>query len=161
MKNLMDNILKKYKPNKGKEIILVLAQFLIVFLHFLNFTSINSLKYFFWSSYKNYFAILLIMIGMIGIILSIKDLGNNISPFPTPLKNGKLISIGLYKWFRHPMYYSSILISVGIFILNMNIFNLFLTISLIFIFRNKIKIEDEYLKSKYKDFHIYKKKLKI
>ena len=157
----MDNFFKNYKPNRRKEIILVLAQLLIIFLHFLNFTSLNSSRFIDWNSNKTFFAILIIIIGITGIILSIKDLGNNLSPFPTPIKNGKLVTVGVYKWIGHPMYYSSILISIGIFILYLNIFNLILTISLIIIFKNKIKIEEEYLNSKYKNFHIFKKNLKI
>ena len=157
----MDNFFKNYKPIKRKEIILVLAQLLIIFLHFLNFTSLNSSRFVVLNSYKILFAILIIIIGIIGIILSIKDLGNNFSPFPKPMKNGTLVTVGVYKWIGHPMYYSTILISIGIFILYLNIFNLILTISLIIIFKNKIKIEEEYLKSKYKNFYIFKKNLKI
>ena len=157
----MDNFFKNYKSIKRKEIILVIAQLLIIFLHFLNFTSLNSSRFVVLNSYKILFAILIIIIGIIGIILSIKDLGNNFSPFPKPLQNGTLVTVGVYKWIGHPMYYSSILISIGIFILYMNIFNLILTLSLIIILKNKIKIEEEYLKSKYKNFKTFKKNLKI
>tara|TARA_B100000963_G_C22185602_1_gene476430 strand:- start:37 stop:510 length:474 start_codon:yes stop_codon:yes gene_type:complete len=157
----MKKLLKNYQPKKKEEYFLVNTQFIIIFLHLYNFVKLQSSAFSETNIYKNNFAILIILFGIIGIILSIKDLGGNISPFPTPLKNGSLVTFGLYKWISHPMYYSSILLSIGIFVRYSTIFNLFLTISLIIIFKMKIILEEKYLKKRYKNYQIYKKNLKI
>ena len=157
----MRKIFKKYKIKKIKEIFLVIIQLLIISLHFLNFTTFKSLVFFQSNIYKNYFGIFIIILGIVGILKSIKDLGKNISPFPEPLKNSSLVTSGFYKWIRHPIYYFSIFVSIGILIIYLSWFNLFLTISLIFILKYKIKVEEEYLKKKFANYKTYKKQLKI
>ena len=157
----MRKILKKYKLKKLKEIFLVITQFIIILLHFLNFTNYKSLVFFKSNIYKNYFGIFIIIFGILGIIKSIKDLGNNISPFPEPLKNTSLVTSGFYKWISHPIYYFTMFVSIGILIIYLSWFNLFLTISLIIILKSKIKLEEEYLNNKFINYYTYKKQTKI
>ena len=157
----MRSFLKRLKSKKLKEIFLVIAQLIILLLHLHNFTDFKSLVFFQSNTYKNYFGVFLIFLGFIGTIKSIKDLGKNISPLPEPLKNSSLVTSGFYKWISHPIYYSCILISIGIFIRYLSWFNLFLTISLIIILKLKIIIEEEYLISKYRNYRAYRKHLKL
>ena len=154
----MKNFYKSYLPHKKKEILLVMIQFIIIFFNFKNLISTSYLS---TNIYLNILGKILIISGFISLIISVKDLGMNISPFPTPLKNANLVTFGFYKWISHPIYYSTILISVGILIKNMNIFNLILSIILIIIFKFKIKLEEDYLRKKYKNYQFYKKVLII
>ena len=157
----MQDFLKKYLPNKKKEVVLVAIQFIIIILHFINFLDLELVSFYSSNIYKNLFGTLIIIIGILGFVLSFKDLGKNISPFPTPLKKGSLVTFGIYRWISHPMYYSTTLISIGLFLRYLNLFNLFLTLCLIFIFKFKIQIEENYLRRKYKNYQIYKNNLKI
>ena len=57
-------------------------------------------------------------------LVSIKDLGRNLSPFPRPINNSNLVTTGIYRFTRHPMYYSLIFISIGVFIIKLSIYYL-------------------------------------
>jgi len=103
---------------------------------------------------------LLIIISTIVMLISIKDLGSNISPFPRPIVNGKLTTSGIYNFIRHPMYYSLILISFGFFITKLSFYHLCLTISLALIIKFKIILEEKYLNKKFKNYFIYADKVK-
>tara|TARA_B100000965_G_scaffold152280_2_gene126581 strand:+ start:207 stop:680 length:474 start_codon:yes stop_codon:yes gene_type:complete len=155
----MKELIRNYKSRKKKELILVIFQFTLIMLHFLNLIIFSSKSLFVSNIYLDSVGFFLILIGIIGLIKSFKDLRKNISPFPTPKKNGYLVTIGLYKFISHPMYYSTVLISLGNLFYHLTYFNFFLTTSLVIIFSLKIKIEENYLKKKYKNYQSYKKNL--
>ena len=92
--------------------------------------------------------------------IAIKDLGSNLSPFPRPITNGKLVTKGIYGFTRHPMYYSLIFISFGVFIIRLSIYYLFLTLSLASIIKFKIILEEKYLNNKFKNYVLYKNDVK-
>ena len=93
-------------------------------------------------------------------LVSIKDLGRNLSPFPRPINNSNLVTNGIYRFTRHPMYYSLIFISFGVFITKLSIYYLFLSISLGLIIKFKIDLEEQYLKNKFKNYLLYKNEVK-
>ena len=93
-------------------------------------------------------------------LVSIKDLGRNLSPFPRPINNSNLVTTGIYRFTRHPMYYSLIFISLGIFITRLSFYYLFLSISLSLIIKFKIALEDQYLNNKFKNYLLYKNEVK-
>ena len=94
-------------------------------------------------------------------LFSIKDLGRNLSPFPRPINNSNLVTSGIYRFTRHPMYYSLIFISIGFFVIKLSIYYLFLTISLALIIKFKIALEEKYLINKYKNYLLYKNEVKV
>ena len=93
-------------------------------------------------------------------LFAIKDLGRNLSPFPRPIKNSKLVTKGIYRFARHPMYYSLIFISFGVFITKLSIYYLFLLISLCLIIKFKIALEEHYLNNKFNNYLLYKNEVK-
>ena len=93
-------------------------------------------------------------------LIAIKDLGRNLSPFPRPINNSNLVTKGIYRFTRHPMYYSLMFISFGVFITKLSIYYLFLSISLGLIVKSKIALEEQYLNNKFKNYLLYKNKVK-
>ena len=93
-------------------------------------------------------------------LVAIKDLGRNLSPFPRPKTNSKLVTRGIYRFTRHPMYYSLTFISLGVFITKLSIYYLFLSISLGLIIKFKIALEEQYLNNKFKNYLLYKNEVK-
>ena len=154
------NIDKQFKTTL-KEILLVISQFIIIFLHFIKFNLLNQKLIKEEFLLVNYLGNFLIFLALITILFSTKDLGKSISPMPRPKWDSKLITTGTYRILRHPMYYSLILISLGLFIKSFTIYNLILFIFLIFIICNKINIEEKYLRKKFSNYTSYKKKVKI
>jgi len=92
--------------------------------------------------------------------IAIKDLGRNLSPFPRPINNSNLVTTGIYRLMRHPMYYSLIFISFGVFLIKLSIYYLFLSISLSLIIKLKIALEEQYLNNKFKNYLLYKNEVR-
>ena len=142
------------------EIILVFLQFFIIILHFFQWQFIPQKQIIQVSPLSYLVGFLIIIIAFIILFLAIKDLGRNLSPFPKPINNSNLVTKGIYRFTRHPMYYSLIFISIGVFIIKLSIYYLFLTISLALIIKFKIALEEEYLTNKFKNYLIYKNEVK-
>ena len=142
------------------EIILVILQFFIITLHFFKLEFLPKIKVMHVNSIFIFVGFLIIISASIVMLKAIKDLGNNLSPFPRPIANANLITSGIYRFTRHPMYYSLILISFGVFIIQLSFYYLFLTTILALVIKFKIIIEEQYLNNKFKNYFLYKDKVK-
>ena len=143
------------------EIILVFLQFFIISLHFFKWKFIPEKQIIEVTPLSYILGFLIIIISLIILLVAIKDLGRNLSPFPRPIKNSNLVTTGIYRFTRHPMYYSLIFISTGVFIIKLSIYYLFLTISLALIIKFKIALEEKYLMNKFKNYLLYKNEVKV
>ena len=141
--------------------ILVFLQFFIISLHFVQWEFLPQKQIIEASPFSYFLGILIIIIAFIIMLVSIKDLGRNLSPFPRPINNSNLGTTGIYRITRHPMYYSLIFISIGVFIIKLSIYYLFLTISLALIIKFKIDLEEKYLMNKFKNYLLYKNQVKV
>jgi len=142
------------------EKILVFLQFFIIILHFFQLEFIPQKQIIQVSLLSYLVGFLIIIIAFLILLVAIKDLGRNLSPFPRPIKNSNLVTTGIYRFTRHPMYYSLIFISLGIFIINLSIYYLFLSISLALVIKFKIVLEEQYLNNKFKNYLLYKNEVK-
>ena len=142
------------------EIILVFLQFFIISLHFFQWEFIPQKQIIQVSPFSYLVGFLIIIIAFIIFLVAIKDLGINLSPFPRPINNSNLVTTGIYRFTRHPMYYSLMFISFGVFITKLSIYYLFLSISLGLIIKFKIALEEQYLNNKFKNYLLYKNEVK-
>jgi len=154
------NIDTKIRFSK-KEFLLVISQFIIIGLHFIKVNLFNQKLIQGEFLIINVISNFLILLAFILIIISAKELGKSLSAMPRPKENSKLITSGIYRIFRHPMYYALIIISFSLFIKSFTIYNLILTSLLTFLISNKIKIEEDYLTHKFINYALYKKEVKI
>ena len=142
------------------EIILIFLQFIIIILHFFQWEFIPQKQIIQVSPFSYLVGFLIIIIAFIILLIAIKYLGRNLSPFPRPINNSNLVTTGIYRFTRHPMYYSLIFISFGVFITKLSIYYLFLSTSLGLIIKFKIALEEQYLNKKFKNYLIYKNEVK-
>jgi len=142
------------------EIILVFLQFFIISLHFFLWEFVPQKPIIQFSLLFYLVGFLIIIIALIIMLFAIKDLGRNLSPFPRPITNSNLVTTGIYRFTRHPMYYSLIFISFGVFIIKLSIYYLFLLLSLGLIIKFKIALEEQYLNNKFKNYLLYKNEVK-
>ena len=142
------------------DLMLVFLQFLINSLHFFQWEFIPQKQIMQVSTLSYLVGFLIIIIAFIILLVAIKDLGRNLSPLPRPTNNSNLVTTGIYRFIRHPMYYSLIFISFGVFIIKLSIYYLFLSISLGLIIKFKIALEEQYLNNKFKNYLVYKNKVK-
>ena len=151
----------KFFLKSAYEIILVFLQFFIISLHFFQWEFIPEKQIIQVTPFSYFVGFLIIIISLIILLVAIKDLGRNLSPFPRPVNNSNLVTKGVYRFTRHPMYYSLIFISFGFFIIKLSIYYLFLSISLVFTIKFKIALEEQYLKNKFKNYLLYKNEVKF
>ena len=144
----------------SNEIFLVILQFFIIVLHFVKLEFLPKNEILRFDSVFTFIGFLVILLASIVMLKAIKDLGSNLSPLPRPIANGSLTTSGIYRFIRHPMYYSLILISFGVFIIKFSYYYLLLTISLIFVIKLKIILEEKYLEKKFKKYFLYKDRVK-
>ena len=142
------------------EIVIVFLQFFIISLHFFQWEFIPNKQIIQVSPLSYLLGFLIIIIAFIILLLAIKDLGGNLSPFPRPIKNSNLVTKGIYRFTRHPMYYSLIFISFGFFLIKLSNYYLFLSTSLILIIKFKIALEEQHLNNKFKNYLVYKNEVK-
>ena len=143
------------------DLMLVFLQLFIISLHFFQWAFIPQKQIIKASPFSYFLGILIIIIAFIIMLVSIKDLGRNLSPFPRPIKNSNLVTTGIYRFTRHPMYYALIFVSIGFFVIKLSIYYLFLTISLALIIKFKVALEEEYLMNKFENYLLYKNEVKI
>ena len=156
----MSKLKLKIFLKKSYEFSLVLLQFFIIVLHFIHLEFIPKKEIMQVNFFFSFVGFLLIIISSIVVLIAIKDLGSNLSPFPKPIVNGNLITSGIYRFIRHPMYYSLLLISFGFFLTKLSFYHLGLTISLALIIKFKIILEEKYLNKKFKNYFFYTDKVK-
>ena len=142
------------------ELMLVFLQFFIISLHFFQWEFIPQKQIIQVTPFSYFVGFLIIIIAFIILLVAIKDLGRNLSPFPRPINNSNLVTTGIYRFTRHPMYYSLIFISFGVFITKLSIYYLCLSITLALIIKLKIVLEEQYLNNKFKNYLLYKNEVK-
>jgi len=107
------------------DLMLVFLQFFIISLHFFKWEFIPEKQIIQVTPFSYFVGFLIIIIAFIILLIAIKDLGRNLSPFPRPITNSNLVTKGIYRFTRHPMYYSLIFISLGVFIIKLSYYYLF------------------------------------
>ena len=91
------------------DLMLVFLQFFIISLHFFQWEFLPQKQIIQAIPFSYFLGILIIIVALTIMLVSIKDLGRNLSPFPRPIKNSNLVTTGIYRFTRHPMYYSCLL----------------------------------------------------
>lgn len=102
----------------------------------------------------------LAVVGLAIIAISVLQLNKNLSPFPTPKKEGQLITSGLYAIVRHPIYLGILVSFSGYAIYSGSVMRMVITILLGFLFHYKSTYEEELLTQKFEAYQIYQKKTK-
>jgi protein-S-isoprenylcysteine O-methyltransferase Ste14 len=80
-----------------------------------------------------------------------------VSPIPKP--GTPLITVGIYKWFRHPMYLGVLMFGVGMLINNLNIVSIFIFIALFLNMVAKANYEDRLLRNRHSNALEYQQRV--
>ena len=83
-------------------------------------------------------------------------LGSNLSPFPKPIEGGTLVTSGVYRWVRHPIYTGLILGTLGWSLWNANLLGVGLAVLLFVFFDLKSRREERWLMEAYPGYAQYR-----
>ncbi len=90
------------------------------------------------------------------ILISFINLNNNLTPFPSPKSNSTLITTGVYKYIRHPIYTGILLSTAGYAVYSDNTLRLIICTALLILFLSKAGYEETLLIKKFPDYNNYK-----
>jgi 2-amino-4-hydroxy-6-hydroxymethyldihydropteridine diphosphokinase len=92
----------------------------------------------------------------LGLMLwSARSLGRNLTALPEPVKGGELVTLGPYRWVRHPMYTSVFLLFLGVSFVFDSLAAILLSALLILFFTLKSQYEERQLRIAYPSYASY------
>ena len=126
----------KESPSKAR--LLVALQFLFLALLLLNpFGEIFQVE-------RSLILLLYLAAGLVLIAAAIA-LGSALTASPIPRSDAELVTTGIYRWVRHPMYSALILIGIALFLGEANYFSFLILIALSLLLFLKSRYEDALL----------------
>ncbi len=105
-----------------------------------------------------YIALGFSIIGLLVIAVAILQLDKNLTPFPSPKKDGTLIQTGLYKFIRHPIYSGIIFTSLNFGLYNGSSWKIGVGFALWILFYFKSRYEEYLLTSQFPGYEDYRKR---
>ena len=133
----------------------MIVQLLLFVVYFIPIRILSAMALPVWLTYVG--LIILILAVVLG-IMAFVQLNTNLSPYPTPLASGQLVTKGVFRISRHPIYTSIIFSGFGFAVYQESIFKLLITVLLVILFYFKSKYEESLLTRRYPEYHEYKKR---
>jgi len=102
-----------------------------------------------------------IFVGLAGVllgVLALLQINVKLSPFPTPVATGRLLTTGAYAVARHPIYTAILAATFGYGLFTESLFKLLLCLALLILFYFKAAYEEQLLTLKYPEYEKYKSK---
>ncbi|MFC6267348.1 methyltransferase family protein [Frigoriflavimonas asaccharolytica] len=105
-----------------------------------------------------YLGLFMLILALLLALLTVAQLNKNISPFPTPVQAGKLMTTGAFSISRHPIYTGLLFSGIGYGIHQESLYKLLITFILAVLFYFKSKYEETLLSKKFPEYESYKSK---
>lgn len=93
-------------------------------------------------------------------LAGVRALGRNLTVYPKPLEDSKLVQHGVYALVRHPLYSSLMFAAVGWTLLWASWPGLAATVALTLVLRAKAIREERWLRGRYRDYGDYQQRVK-
>lgn len=136
----------------GKDIFYVAFQLLLFFAFLLE---VNLFSF----EIPRFLEFIMVFIGITGLVLiliAFFQLNKNLSPFPTPVESARLITNGIFKFIRHPIYTGILFIIFSISVFQGSGYRLLISFLLLILFHLKSMYEEKKLAEKFPEYEIYK-----
>lgn len=106
-----------------------------------------------------YLGLLLAISGVCTGVLALIQLNTNLSPFPTPVANGELVTTGVFALARHPIYTSLLMAAFGYALYLGAGYRMLVGLSLLVLFYFKSSYEEQLLGERYPNYAEYRKRV--
>lgn len=137
-----------------KDILFVLVQFVLFALYFIDW---NFIEYSI-PTWICYVSMGILFLGVLVIILGILNLNDSLSIFPSPRKDASLISNGIYRYIRHPIYAGILIAMFAYSVYDVSLVKFIITTVLTLVFYWKSSFEEKLLVERYAQYGDYKNK---
>ena len=132
------------KSSKRKASVLVALQFLFLLL-----LVVNPFEVLF--EVERIISLTLYLFAALILASAAIALGSALTASPIPKDDAELVTRGIYKRVRHPMYSALLLIGLGLLLSTFNLFSLIVYLALIALLLEKSKYEDALLAARHRD----------
>ncbi|MBJ7881382.1 methyltransferase family protein [Gelidibacter salicanalis] len=108
-----------------------------------------------WLCYSGLFILgVFVLFGIVALL----QLNTKLSPFPSPVASGKLITNGAFRMSRHPIYTALLFSGFGYALYVSSLYKVLITGILLLLFYYKSVYEEILLIQKYPDYYNYKQR---
>jgi protein-S-isoprenylcysteine O-methyltransferase Ste14 len=107
----------------------------------------------------DYAGLVLVAIGLIPLFLGFARLGKSLTANPVPNADGILVTSGIYKIIRHPIYLGLLVITLGLVVSSGAWEQIIVWVALLLLLSYKMRWEEVLLKAKYKGYADYMAKV--
>jgi protein-S-isoprenylcysteine O-methyltransferase Ste14 len=142
--------------NSLKGNLLVIGQFILLGLLILY--PANSINYGPFALTVTIAIAVLLAIGLVILGLSFLALGRSLTAHPIPAKKGELVTDGLYRFARHPIYTGVLAIGLAMTLSGGLFPHLLFFIALVILLNYKASFEEQLLRARYLDYASYAEK---
>jgi protein-S-isoprenylcysteine O-methyltransferase Ste14 len=97
---------------------------------------------------------LFVVAGVVGILAGTR-LGSNLTPNPIPTPEGTLVTDGLYRYVRHPIYTAVLALALGLTTLAASWAHLAIFLFLVMLLGIKARAEERLLRERFPDYRKY------
>jgi protein-S-isoprenylcysteine O-methyltransferase Ste14 len=101
--------------------------------------------------------ILFIVAVMVGVAAVVSMKVDNINIAPALKENHQLVTLGVYRWARHPMYTSVLMFCFGLMLSNSHFISQLIMLVLYIDLMLKASLEETLLDQRYPEYHNYQK----
>lgn len=98
---------------------------------------------------------MLIGLGLVAVGVAALRLGAALTPTPVPTERGMLITSGLYRFVRHPIYTGVLIIVIGLVLRSGSLTTLIVGTATVLFFHTKAAWEEAQLSRRYPDYPAY------
>lgn len=127
----------------------------VLFIAYLFTIRISDLEFSVWMSYSG---LILTIVGIIIAFLALFQIRHSLSPFPSPLPSARLITSGVFRYIRHPIYSGILLAGLGYALYSGSLYRILITVLLYVLFYFKSRYEEKLLVEKFSEYQEYKDK---
>ena len=136
------------RPSKSKARTLVALQFLLLLL-----LVINPLDPLF--EVERIISLTCYLFATLILASAAVALGSALTASPIPRDDAELVTRGIYRRVRHPMYSALLLMGVGLLLANFNLFSIITYLALIGLLLEKSRFEDSLLATRHREAERY------
>ena len=141
---------------QSKDYLFVLVQFVLFGLFLLEIQALVTIT----PRWIRLSGIPIFIAGLVICGIAVLQLNRNLSPFPSPKSGSHLITNGVFRLVRHPIYSGILLGLLGGSLYYQSLYKMAISTLLMALFYFKTTYEEERLAAAFKDYHSYKAKTK-
>ncbi len=104
--------------------------------------------------------IALIVFGVAVVSVAFYHLGENLTPLPKPRDAGTLVTTGLYRFVRHPIYFGVIVMALGWVLCVQGLLTLLYAAALVVFFDIKSRREEQWLRERFPEYADYQRRVR-